>query len=132
VQGDDELVGSDSRKLKTAIANAKPLSGTIIPEPKGDHVTLIINLSIAETGHDVYVAEAESGLKSDVKRGENAGLVLQHTSVVHKLLKVGHLASGEKTGNFRFSPEQKPGGGRHWVAFVQEEGLGPVQAVAIW
>jgi len=132
IQGEQELVGSDSRSLRAAISGSKATSGSIMHTQSGQEVMLTVQLPTAEAGHDVFVAEAESGLSSDVKRGENAGLMLQHASVVHKLAQVGHLQAGQKAGTFTYKPQQAAGGGRHWVAFVQEEGLGPVQAVAVW
>ena len=44
---------------------------------------------------DVLLAVAETGLASDVARGENAGRNLKHSAVVRKLGTIGKLKSGE-------------------------------------
>ena len=43
---------------------------------------------------DVLLAVTESGLSSDVERGENAGRRLTHAGVVRRLTKIGDLSAG--------------------------------------
>ncbi len=73
---------------------------------------------------EVWLAITETGLRSDVKRGENAGEVLHHAAVVRKLRKVGTATAGENA----FDSEEKlvmdstwNAENLHVVAFVQEQ-----------
>ena len=68
------------------------------------------------------MAITETGLHSDVKRGENAGEDLHHAAVVRKLRKLG--AAGESS----YSSDEKVKLDRSWkrenvrvVIFVQEQ-----------
>ncbi len=54
-----------------------------------------MNVDATKTSGDILLAIAETGLASDVARGENAGRNLKHSAVVRKLSTIGKLKSGE-------------------------------------
>jgi hypothetical protein len=49
---------------------------------------------------DVFVAIVESGLTTEVLRGENARKQLHHSAVARSLIKVGSLGQAETAGEF--------------------------------
>jgi hypothetical protein len=55
--------------------------------------------SAADDPTDVWLAVTESGLASDVPRGENAGRTLEHAPVVRALRVVGRVANGAFHGD---------------------------------
>lgn len=74
---------------------------------------------------EVWMAITESGLHSDVKRGENAGEDLHHAAVVRKLRKLG---PANTEGEIAFATQEKAKMDRGWkrenlrvVIFVQEQ-----------
>ena len=82
---------------------------------------------------EVFLAVTESGLLSQVVRGENAGRTLNHTAVVRKLMDLGPTKQG--TGGFTatVSVPMAPGWNREHlriVVFVQGAGCGPVLGAA--
>jgi hypothetical protein len=99
VDGHSELVGSDSeralREVAAAGSHAKPPMKLAVKGRDGDRVTLAIS-SGAPGAADVWLAITESGLASDVSRGENAGHRLARTMVVRKLISVGKVKANEK------------------------------------
>ena len=73
---------------------------------------------------DIVVIVTESGLSTDVARGENHGKVLKHAPVVRYLATVGELAGDETTGSARADIPIDRGWRRDRlavVAFVQEK-----------
>ncbi len=73
---------------------------------------------------DIIVAIVESGLRTDVKRGENRGRMLLHAPVVRSLAVIGHVAGDGATSGFARADIPLAAG---WqcdhlavVAFVQE------------
>ncbi len=73
---------------------------------------------------DIIVAIVESGLRTDVKRGENRGRMLLHAPVVRSLAVIGHVAGdGATSGSARADIPLAAGWQRDHlavVAFVQE------------
>lgn len=134
VDGDFEFVGSNLDKAEKAIKRS-------VRDEKG-----VIDLSVAEgklkvdisrlpklDASTVYIAYAEDGLSSDVRRGENAGKTLSHLSVVRALNGVGMI----KPGNASFTIETPLNIDPKWdrdrlkaVVFVQENHTRKVFAVA--
>jgi hypothetical protein len=74
---------------------------------------------------DIIVAVTESGLRTDVKRGENHGKVISHAPVVRYLATIGQIAADGSGGSARADiPLDAGWQGDHLalVAFVQELG----------
>jgi hypothetical protein len=80
----------------------------------------------------VLLAIAETGLASDVARGENAGRNLKHSAVVRKLSTIGKLRSGEAFSAeplVKLSKQWKPENLRA-VVFVEDGGSRKVLGAA--
>jgi hypothetical protein len=108
VNGETQVVGSDAKKVKQAIAKAaeRPASVTLaltFPNgaPNDDKRPAKIPVQVQATvaagakldePTDVLVAVTEEGLGSRVLRGENSGRELRHGSVLRTLEPVGTLA----------------------------------------
>lgn len=104
IGGSEQLVGSDSAAIVKAIARAAqpPLAIVVIATPDGTSVpgsgsSAVITASLVDkrTGaadFEVMAAIAEDGLKSEVRRGENAGRQLDHSAVVRRLTRIGVLS----------------------------------------
>lgn len=135
VDGQEELVGSREWSARSVIERA------------GNRKKAEVKLSVEKTGNDgeaqvriqvgplpavhagdkpeVWLAITETGLHSDVKRGENAGEVVYHAAVVRKLRKVGTATTADGSN---FESEEKVARDPAWrvenlhvVAFVQEQ-----------
>jgi hypothetical protein len=102
VDGQDEFVGSNVSAARDSIAKAARLSKALViidlqkPKPADPaviQVTVTINNLDGDSKGvaDVFLALAESGLRSSVQRGENKGRNLTHTSVVRKLDVIGTI-----------------------------------------
>lgn len=142
VDGREELVGSDRGHALRAIADAarRPKATVVLALAPGraagdaNPVRLAVRvegLPSAPHDHpaDVFLAVTESGLHSQVLRGENAGRRLDHTGVVRKLVDLG--PTDPRTDGFTAMPEvfMDPGWNREHlrvVVFVQGAGCGPV------
>jgi hypothetical protein len=113
VNGETQVVGSDAKKVKQAIAKAaeRPASVTLaLTFPNGSssnatatdgkrpaQIPVQLQATVASGAKldepiDVLVAVTEEGLGSHVLRGENRGLDLRHGSVLRTLEPVGTLA----------------------------------------
>src|SRR5207248_2505171 len=129
VDGRDQFVGSDANAARRTIGRAAA----------GPHATVAIALGPADAGRvtatvtiaelpkisrgdkaDLVVAITESGLRSDVRGGENRGRQLAHAPVVRQLTTIGEIsADAALQSNLAIAPA--------WqrervmvVAFVQE------------
>jgi hypothetical protein len=97
VDGRAEFVGSSQSKAHTAIAEAarEPKAEITLSDLQsvGEMVraSLQVKMLPARSDHPaaVWVAVTESGLHSNVTRGENSGEDLHHAAVVRSLRKVG-------------------------------------------
>lgn len=108
VDGGAEFPGGNSGKALDAIASAarEPKAEVVLAraDEEGDkspgadalrlsvRVARLPKLSDGDTA-DVLLAVTESGLSSDVARGENAGRRLMHAGVVRRLTKIGYLSA---------------------------------------
>ena len=104
VDGRSQFVGSNSAEARNAIAAASrdPKAKVAVSLASEDARTASITLELrAERPREisesdsaaVLLAITESGLRSSVSRGENAGRRLNHTAVVRKLMTLGVLDS---------------------------------------
>ena len=131
IDGHSEFVGNDSQRALLELANVARSPKTpvhvVLKEKSGDRISLAVNVAAGSTG-EVLLAIAETGLVSDVARGENAGRNLKHSAVVRKLSTIGKLKSGEGFSAeplVKLSKQWKPENLRA-VVFVQENTSGKV------
>lgn len=132
VDGRVQFVGSNRDRASQAIADAaraaKARIDISLRNATVDTANLAISISdlqSAWTGDsaEVLLAITESGLRSSVSRGENAGRSLNHTAVVRALSSLGSIDSQSKS----FSAEPVVRIEKKWkrenlkaVVFVQE------------
>lgn len=136
VDGRIQFVGSNAGKARDAISKAarEPKAEvTIIPLKKSDRpqddVSLevrVANLPSDSKGEtvEVMLAITESGLRSNVSRGENAGRKLTHTAVVRKLTSLGVVDAASDSFSAAASAKTEKGWARNnlkAVVFVQEK-----------
>jgi hypothetical protein len=109
VNGEQQVVGSDARKVKQAIAKAAERQASVAlaltfpsdpPLDRGRTASIPVQVQAnvaagAKLGEpvDVLIAITEEGLGSRVLRGENSGRDLRHGSVLRSLVAVGTLAA---------------------------------------
>jgi hypothetical protein len=119
VNGEQEVVGSDARKVKQAIAKAaaKPARITLtltLPNgtaaDRGRAIPVQVQASVAPGAKldepvDVLIAVTEEGLGSHVLRGENAGRDMRHGSVLRALTPVGTIAAKDASWSATHSVE---------------------------
>ena len=101
VDGRKELVGSDERSLRAAIAQAQARpAGTISIhlEPNQSKLAVTANVdlpdSLRDRKLDLMLAEFEMGLVTSVGKGENGGRTLHNEYVVRQLERCAKLAAG--------------------------------------
>jgi hypothetical protein len=131
VDGRAELVGSDAAAAHRAIDRAAAAAhGTvrIAVASTGHRAQLGVDVNVAGLPAiargdraEILVAITEDHLSSDVKRGENHGLVLKHVAVVRRLTTIGDAIAPASSGRANIALESD------WhrehlkiVAFVQE------------
>ena len=99
IDGRSEFVGNDSERALHELASTSRATKTpvhvTVKDKSGDRISLAVNVDATKTSGDILLAIAETGLASDVARGENAGRNLKHSAVVRKLSTIGKLKSGE-------------------------------------
>jgi len=132
VDGRAEFVGSSQSRARSAIAEAVRESKaevTLLNRPTADgkaQVSVAVKMlpTPERQKAQVWLAITETGLHSNVSRGENAGEDLHHAAVVRSLRKVGETASNRDPA---YSGEQEVQLGPGWkkenlrvVAFVQD------------
>jgi hypothetical protein len=130
VDGRDELVGSDRRGAQRAIerAIAAPHASvelSVQPSTR-DHlaVTVVVDQVPKRSRSDradVIVAISESGLRTNVRGGENRGRTLVHAAVMRQMTTIGEIA-GDR-GEIKSDVPLASGWDRGHVtivAFVQE------------
>jgi hypothetical protein len=135
VDGQSEFLGSDSRRALSELARAARIAKMpvrlTLREKSADLVSLAVAVDAGSSG-DVLLAITESGLATDVARGENAGHNLKHSAVVRKLIPIGKLKAGKL-----FSADPVVKLAHEWkpenlgaVVFVQERASGKVLGAA--
>lgn len=135
VDGRAQFVGSSLSRAREAIDNASRDSKasvhlSLASEDNGPaSVTLAVRVDGSLKGREgdsaeVLLAITESGLRSSVSRGENAGHRLSHTAVVRKLISLGSINS---RGEAQFVAKPAIKIDRRWnrdslkaVVFIQE------------
>lgn len=94
VDGHAEFVGSNSNNAKKAIAEAAGKPKAQVTITAGDKLTVNVDQVPGHADADVLLAITESGLRSDVRSGENSGRQLTHTGVVRRLTVLGQTHDG--------------------------------------
>jgi len=124
VDGREEFVGSDSgmasKEITKAIETPKAVIEIVVD---GGRATVKISNAPKHDNSTVFAAIAEDGIRSRVERGENAGMDLEHVSVVRELKTIGMLEGDKSDLEIRFEVPSDP----EWnpvnlkvVVFVQE------------
>ena len=136
IDGRREFVGNDSKQALGGLANAAhdaktPVSVTV-REKSSDRISLAVQVNASGSAGDILLAIAETGLASDVARGENAGRNLKHSAVMRRLSAIGRLKVGEA-----FSAEPIVKLAKDWktenlrvVVFIQERESGRILGTA--
>ena len=127
VDGETEFVGSKLEKAEKAILNAVRKKKAEIGLKVNDGIVSIEISDIPDPKDaTVYLAIAEDGLSSDVRRGENAGKNLAHVSVVRSLSGIGRIGAGETEFVLRSHilsvPEDSNERNLKVIVFIQENG----------
>ncbi|MDB5267752.1 MAG: hypothetical protein JWP58_792 [Hymenobacter sp.] len=106
VNGRYELVGSRTAALAAAVAKAaKAPQATVAVALAGSTAQVRVSSVPAGTpATEVLLAITESGLASQIGRGENSGLLLHHAAVVRQLLPLGRVGAD---GTFAANPALK-------------------------
>ncbi len=94
VDGHAEFVGSDGSRAKKAIAEAAAQPKATVVVSGSDKLTVNVDHVPGGADADVLLAITESGLRSDVRSGENSGRLLNHTGVVRRLTVLGQTHEG--------------------------------------
>ena len=146
IDGQAEAVGSDRSHVLQAIAQAAgraKATVTLAPAPAGTvasdgRIGIAVRIEglsnqPANDPAEVFLAVTEGGLQSQVLRGENAGLRLDHAAVVRRLSSLGGSSPGQRV--FAAVPRLTLGSGwkrenLHVVVFAQGTGSGRVLGAA--
>jgi len=108
VDGRTEFVGSDANAARKAIERTLTAAHGAIRIDVGAEPArpLHVALTMSEIPHaargdraDIILIVTESGLTTDVKRGENHGKVLKHAPVVRYLATIGEVAVDGSTAS---------------------------------
>ena len=129
IDGQHQLVGSDSRSVLAAIGLARQAAKSKVTltaaKRQGDRVSVHVAVALdASKKGTLFLAIAELGAHAQVPRGENAGRSLSHVAVVRALAAAGQIRAGQAFGQ-DVSVMLKPGAGAHGlrvIAFVEEAG----------
>lgn len=106
VDGRAQFVGSNTGEARKVIGeSARNAKGNVIAtiasnDNSADSLTLAIRVEglqdiLKSDSADVLLAITESGLRSSVASGENAGRRLTHSAVVRKFSRIGSIDSGK-------------------------------------
>ena len=103
VSGRYEFVGSRTGELAATVAKAAraPQAVLTVTTTGSTAQVRVSSVPAGTPATEVLLAITESGLASQVGRGENAGRLLQHAAVVRRLLPLGQVGAD---GTFAASP----------------------------
>jgi hypothetical protein len=129
VDGTQEFVGSSERKALAAIRRAaqaakSPMRLSVDAAPAGEWKVRVEIEPWNSAGAEravLYVALTEDEVRSEIARGENAGLSVTHQGMVRLLREAGEAKPGQRAGRevrLKIKPEWKRGALRV-AAFVQ-------------
>jgi hypothetical protein len=127
VNGQKEFVGSDQSKLN-AVVRDELSATTYIPlglsagSPAGNKVVVHYNIKDAGAATSLQVALVQLHAASQVLRGENEGLHLQHVNVVRDFQSVAIRSGAPTTGNAGLRvPDGLTGKDLKVIAFLQNK-----------
>jgi len=124
VNGKVSAVGNDLREMQQLVADADPLVGPSI-SLRGTHAD-IGSSDVAGGAADVWLVRYDPNVvKVPVDRGENTGVTLAHTHVVHALTRLGKWHGKAETFDFSAAA-----GKLHTAILVQGENGGSIFAAA--
>jgi len=130
VDGREQFVGSDASAARRAIASAaaSPHAAITLAIEPASADRLLVSIAAANVPPvsrgdraDFILAFTESGLRSDVRAGENKGRALTHAAVVRQITTIGELAMDRAAARGELKID--PGWQRdhlNLVGFVQE------------
>lgn len=125
VNGEEEFVGSDEKRLRASLA--KQQDAPISLEASAsltDKNTLEVSYSLSSSaGLTLNVALVQNEATTEVKRGENGGRTLQHVNVVRKLATVEAQPTGNVTVRLPGEAANVP---LSVIVFVQQKGGGKI------
>jgi hypothetical protein len=106
VNGRYEFVGSRTADLAHAVAKAAqaPQAAVLLTAHGNTAQVRVSSVPTGTAAAEVLLAISESGLASQVGRGENAGRLLRHAAVVRQLISLGRISAN---GTFTATPELK-------------------------
>ena len=106
VNGRYEFVGSRTTELAATVAKAAkaPQAAVSVTTTGGTAQVRVRSLPPGTPATEVLLAITESGLASQIGRGENSGLLLHHAAVVRQLLPLGKVGAD---GTFSVAPVLK-------------------------
>ena len=96
VNGRYEFVGSRTTELAQTVAKAAQAPQAVVSVTTTTGGTAQVRVSSLPAGTqaaEVLLAITESGLASQVGRGENSGRLLRHAAVVRQLISLGKIAA---------------------------------------
>ncbi len=103
VNGATSLVGNNLTEDEAAVNGAKPLSGPAVTLMPG---SVSIGTATAAASADVWLVRYDPNLvEVPVARGENSGVTLPHTHVVHALQLLGSWTGGAVAFNLPPAPD---------------------------
>jgi len=98
VDGSEQFAGSDGGKASKSIIDAvKSEKATVELSVAGEKLKVKIFKLPEHENATVFLAIAEDGLISNVKRGENSGKTLEHVSVARELKAIGSVSAQDKS-----------------------------------
>jgi hypothetical protein len=111
VNGRTQLVGSRGDQALKAVQEAQSIPATRVElvaaearTPSEPHFTVSVGKIAEPSASDsaeVWLAITESGLSSQVERGENAGRNLSHASVLRSLRRIGNADGRARSESFQ-------------------------------
>lgn len=133
VDGEREVVGNNRQSVDDAVAGSRAEKAEVRLALENGQLSVNIDKLATQKGSTVYLAVAESGLRSAVSGGENSGRSLDHASVVRELRSLGRIEAG-KNG---YTAQVKVPSSGDWkldnlryVVFVQDDATLKVHGVA--
>ena len=95
VNGRYELVGSRTAELAATVAKAAkaPRAVVVVAATGGTAQVRVSSVPAGTAASEVLLAITESGLASQIGRGENAGLLLHHAAVMRQLVSLGRVGA---------------------------------------
>lgn len=124
VDGSRHFVGSNLGEAQKVISeSAKTPKAKVELSAADDKLKVKISDLPKHENAAVFLAIAESNLSNNVKRGENAGRLLEHSSVVRELKPLGRILAEQKEFDVEVVLQLQPNwkkGNLKAVVFVQE------------